>query len=60
MKFIKIEPKSVELLWPLVKDLIQKPVDRNLGEFNIDDVYYSVDICIYGLLEMKKKLWLQL
>ena len=60
MKFIKIEPKSVELLWPLVKDLIQKPVDRNLGEFNIDDVYNSVDICIYGLLEMKKKLWLQL
>lgn len=39
MNFIKIQPKSIELLWPLVKDLIQKPVNQNLGEFNIEDVY---------------------
>ena len=39
MKFIKVEAQSVSILWPLVKDLVQKPVDQNLGEFNIDDVY---------------------
>ncbi len=39
MKFIKVEAQSVNILWPLVKDLVQKPVDQNLGEFNIDDVY---------------------
>ena len=39
MKFIKVEPQSVNVLWPLVKDLVQKPVDQNLGEFNIEDVY---------------------
>ena len=25
MKFIKIQPQSIELIWPLVKDLVQKP-----------------------------------
>ena len=39
MKFIKVEPQSVNILWPLVKDLIQKPVNQNLGEFNLEDVY---------------------
>lgn len=39
MNFIKIQPQSIELIWPLVKDLIQKPVNQNLGEFNIEDVY---------------------
>ena len=39
MKFIKIQPQSIELIWPLVKDLIQKPIDFNLGEFNLEDVY---------------------
>ena len=36
MKFIKIQPQSIELIWPLVKDLIQKPIDFNLGEFNLE------------------------
>ena len=39
MKFIKVEPQSINILWPLVKNLVQKPVDQNLGEFNIEDVY---------------------
>lgn len=39
MNFIKIQPQSIELIWPLVKDLIQKPVNQNLGEFNLEDVY---------------------
>jgi len=39
MKIIKVEPQSVNILWPLVKDLVQKPVDQNLGEFNLEDVY---------------------
>ena len=39
MKFIKIQPQSIELIWPLVKDLVQKPIDFNLGEFNLEDVY---------------------
>ena len=39
MKFIKVESQSVNILWPLVKDLVQKPVDQNLGEFNLEDVY---------------------
>ena len=39
MNFIKIQPQSIELIWPLVKDLIQKPIDFNLGEFNLEDVY---------------------
>ena len=39
MNFIKIQPQSIELIWPLVKDLVQKPIDFNLGEFNLEDVY---------------------
>ena len=39
MNFIKIQPQSIELIWPLVKDLVQKPVNQNLGEFNLEDVY---------------------
>ena len=39
MNFIKIQPQSIELIWPLVRDLIQKPIDFNLGEFNLEDVY---------------------
>lgn len=39
MNFIKIQPQSIELIWPLVKDLVQKPINFNLGEFNLEDVY---------------------
>ena len=38
MKFIQIKPESVDVIWPLVRDLLQKPVDQNLGEFDVEDV----------------------
>ena len=37
MKLIKIEANDVEATWPYVKDLLQKPIDRNLGEYSLED-----------------------
>ena len=37
MKLIKIEANAIEATWPYVKDLLQKPIDRNLGEYSLED-----------------------
>jgi len=42
MELIKINSNAIEVTWPYVKDLIQKPIDRTLVERNIDDIYYSL------------------
>ncbi len=38
MKLIQIKPEAVDVTWPYVKDLLEKPVKRNSGEFNLEDV----------------------
>ena len=38
MTLIRIETNAVDIVWPHVKDLLQLSVDRNLGEFTIEDV----------------------
>ena len=38
MKFILVESKDVDTIWPLVRDLLQEAVDRNLGEFTLEDI----------------------
>ena len=38
MKFILVESKDVDTIWPLVRDLLQEAVDRNLGEFILEDI----------------------
>tara|TARA_R110000822_G_scaffold1244_11_gene5599 strand:- start:165 stop:599 length:435 start_codon:yes stop_codon:yes gene_type:complete len=38
MKLLLIEQDRVQVTWPLVKDLLQKPLDLNLGEFNSEDI----------------------
>jgi hypothetical protein len=42
MELIKINSNTIEVTWPYVKDLVQKPIDRTLGERNVDDIYYSL------------------
>jgi hypothetical protein len=42
MELIKINSNAIEVTWPYVKDLIQKPLDRTLGEQNLQDVYTSL------------------
>ena len=42
MELIKINSNAIEVTWPYVKDLVQKPIDRTLGERNVDDIYYSL------------------
>lgn len=50
MNLIKIETNCIEATWPYVKDFIQKPLDRSMGERNIEDIYYSL---IHG----QQQLW---
>lgn len=50
MNLIKIETNCIEVTWPYVKDFIQKPLDRSMGERNIEDIYYSL---IHG----QQQLW---
>ena len=38
MALIRVETNAVDIVWPHVKDLLQSSVDRNLGEFTIEDV----------------------
>lgn len=47
MELIKINSNTIEVTWPYVKDLVQKPLDRSLGESNLQDVYNSL---IHGQL----------
>jgi len=42
MELIKINSNAIAITWPYVKDLVQKPIDRTLGERNVDDIYYSL------------------
>jgi len=42
MELIKINSNAIAITWPYVKDLIQKPLDRTLGEQNLQDVYTSL------------------
>ena len=42
MELIKISSNAIEVTWPYVKDLVKKPIDRTLGERNLDDIYYSL------------------
>ena len=42
MELIKINSNAIEVTWPYVKDLVKKPIDRTLGERNLDDIYYSL------------------
>ena len=42
MELIKINSNAIEVTWPYVKDLVQKPIDRTLGERNVEDIYYSL------------------
>ena len=50
MNLIKIETNCIEVTWPYIKDFIQKPLDRSMGERNIEDIYYSL---IHG----QQQLW---
>ena len=42
MELIKINSNAIEVTWPYVKDLVKKPIDRTLGERNVEDIYYSL------------------
>ena len=42
MELIKINSNAIEVTWPYVKDFVQKPIDRTLGERNVEDIYYSL------------------
>jgi len=42
MGLIKINSNAIEVTWPYVKDFVQKPIDRTLGERNVEDIYYSL------------------
>lgn len=34
--------RDIDTLWPLVKDLLQRAIDRNQGEFTLEDIYDSL------------------
>lgn len=38
MRIIKISSDLIDPIWPYVKDLLQKPVELNQGEFDLEDV----------------------
>jgi hypothetical protein len=42
MKLIRIEQNCIEVTWPYVKEFVQKPLDRSMGERDINDVYLSL------------------
>ena len=42
MELIKINSNAIEVTWPYVKDLVQKPLDKSLGERDLEDVYNSL------------------
>jgi hypothetical protein len=42
MELIQINSNAIEVTWPYVKDLVQKPLDRSLGERDLQDVYNSL------------------
>lgn len=46
-----VEPEDVEILWAKVKGHLQKAVERNQGEFNLDDIYT-------GLIINDMRLWI--
>ena len=42
MELIQINSNAIEVTWPYVKDLVQKPLDRSLSERDLQDVYNSL------------------
>ena len=42
MELIQINSNAIEVTWPYVKDLVQKPLDKSLGERDLEDVYNSL------------------
>jgi hypothetical protein len=42
MELIQINSNAIEVTWPYVKDLVKKPLDRSLGERDLQDVYNSL------------------
>jgi hypothetical protein len=40
MHLVLIKQSEVQATWPYVRELLQQPVDLNLGEFTLDDVYH--------------------
>ena len=49
MKLIRIEQNCIEVTWPYVKEFVQKPLDRSMGERDINDVYLSL---IHGQMQL--------
>ena len=42
MELIQINSNAIEVTWPYVKDFVQKPLDKALGERDLEDVYNSL------------------
>jgi hypothetical protein len=38
MRLIRIESNLIEAIWKYVEDLLEKPVELNLGEFTLEDI----------------------
>jgi len=38
MKILRIESNLIEAIWKYVEDLLEKPVELNLGEFTLEDI----------------------
>tara|TARA_R110000787_G_scaffold251579_1_gene357073 strand:+ start:391 stop:819 length:429 start_codon:yes stop_codon:yes gene_type:complete len=51
MDLIKIETNCIAVIWPYVKEFIQKPLDRSMGERHIEDIYYCL---VHG----QQQLWI--
>jgi hypothetical protein len=39
MEVTQIRSNCIEVTWPYVKDLLAKPLERNSGEYNLEDIY---------------------
>ena len=38
MIIYKVEARHIDVIWPYVEDLLQKPLHRALGEVSLNDV----------------------
>lgn len=38
MRLLRIESNLIEAIWKYVEDLLEKPVELNLGEFTLEDI----------------------
>ena len=46
-----VKAEDVDILWPKVKDYLQRAIDKNQGEFNLDDVHND-------LISENARLWI--